>query len=117
MGGSFSSKDWFTVARRLWEGTNFVGAISEASYEPVGLAGFVEQFKNLEARGPFKIPRTILYNGWPDGRTRTYFVKKIEFQSEPTTDWFIKERNRLFPTAPEREKQFNLGTTNFVRVH
>ena len=117
MGGSFSSEDWFTVARRLWDGTNFIGATSEVLYEPVGLNGFIEQFGNLEHRGSFKIPRTILYNGWPDGRTRTYFVKKTEFKSEPTAGWFVKERNRLFPTAPEKEKEFNLGITNLVRVH
>jgi hypothetical protein len=104
------------VARRLWAGTNFIGALPDTL---VRIRNEIdrEEFKDLEQRGPFKLPRTISHSGWPGGRLRTYFVKKIEFRPEPTSKWYVRERNRLFREAPEKEREFQTGKTNWLSVH
>lgn len=72
-------------ARRLWNGTNFVGAnINELTAEERGWAK--EEFQKLEKVGPYLVPRRIKFSG-SDG-DEIYTIKKVEFWNEPSTNWF-----------------------------
>jgi len=118
MGAGFSSDAWFAVGRRLWEGTNFVGAGSESPFHPYpgDRDFFSEQFLELKQHGKFKIPTTILHAGWPSGTMRRYTVEKVTFRSDPDTNWFIGERNRMFPDAAAKAAEFSRGHTNSLSV-
>ena len=113
LGAGFSTNVWPAVARRLWEGTNFVGAASASVFHSsFRYEEFSEQFLDLKHYGKFKIPKTILYKGWPGNRIRKYSVETVTFRSDPDTNWYIKERNRMFPDTPEIETEFARGLTN-----
>lgn len=113
LGAGFSTNVWPAVGRRLWEGTNFIGATSGSVFHSYfRFEDFSEQFLDLKQYGPFKIPMTILYKGWPGDRLRRYSVETVTFRSDPGTNWFVAERNRMFPDTPETETKFARGLTN-----
>jgi hypothetical protein len=105
--GGFDEEDRLVAARRLWQGTNFVGATNSELSAQVKLHGHWpvrEQFSDLRKVGAFQIPRKIVFDRW-DGRQWTYTIKKVAFRSEPDESWFTSERDRLFRASVLESKE------------
>ena len=119
--GGFEDEDRLVVARRLWQGTNFVGAVNSNLSVQSKLHNHwsvSENFSDLQRVGAFQVPRKIIFDRW-DGRQWTYTINKVVFRSTPDEHWFISERDRLFrglASQPEIRITNQVGadpTTNF----
>lgn len=88
-GGTWlADDDAIVVARRLWDGSNFVGAagqdlVAERRAWPHQL----EEFSKLVKIGPWSIPTHIRFSE-KDGPTENFYIRKIEFWHAPDTNWF-----------------------------
>jgi hypothetical protein len=93
-GGSWSRPEDLVLARRLWNGTNFVGAKIDETVAEQSERHVREEFQDLEHVGSYLIPKRIIFSdrfGW----NGTYIINKMEFGNDPSTNWFwaVKHEN------------------------
>ncbi|HTV42400.1 MAG TPA: hypothetical protein VMF08_17665 [Candidatus Sulfotelmatobacter sp.] len=86
-------------ARRLWDGTNFIGANTNGLTAEEPEWHIKEEFQKLQKVGPYLIPRRIIYTVGQGGPEDIYTVKKVEFWNEPSTNWFWKVRQKYVDGA------------------
>lgn len=86
-GSGYGASGDIIPARRLWKGTNFIGANTDELIANEPQWHNTEEFQNLEKVGPYLIPRRIIYSGGIAGQ-EIYTIKKVEFWNEPSTNWF-----------------------------
>jgi hypothetical protein len=79
------------VARRLWRGNEFVGA---AAPDEVKVGQASERFAELKTYGRFTIPMRIEF-AEPD-RHEVFHVRRVEFLSQPSTNWFHAINEKYF---------------------
>ena len=93
---SESSDSSLLIARRLWQGQEFVGAISEDEFS---LNGTTEHFFDLKQHGRFKIPERIKWTS--EYRRETLHIRRVEFLNEPNPDWFVLIKQKYFGRGDE----------------
>lgn len=95
-GGSWLGRpEDLVLARRLWNGTNFIGADVNNLTAEEHEWHLQEEFQKLEKIGPFLIPKRIRFSEG-DERDETYTIKKVEFWNEPSTNWFWDVKQKYF---------------------
>jgi hypothetical protein len=94
-GSSLGRPEDLVFARRLWSGTNFVGARTNELVAEEREWHLREEFQKLEMVGPYLIPKQIRFF---DGRERdeTYTLRKVEFWNQPSTNWFWHVKQKYF---------------------
>ncbi len=98
-GGSwFGTKD-LILARRLWSGDQFVGANTNTLDVEDLHWRREEEFSKLMKFGPYMIPRKITFTEREEGE-EIYTIRKVEFDSKPTEDWFTKIKQKYFDRNP-----------------
>jgi len=102
-GGGISGNE-LLVARRLWRGTEFVGATAP---DEVSAGRASERFGELKTYGRFKIPMRIEFTE-RDSR-EVLHVRRVEFLSRPSTNWFHAIHEKYFGSISGRT---NLSRTN-----
>jgi len=101
-GGSWSRSQDLVLARRLWNGTNFIGANPNEMVAEESEWHAREEFRKLKKVGPYLIPREIIFSDGLDsgghywGETGTYTIKKVEFWNQPSTNWFWAVKRQHF---------------------
>jgi hypothetical protein len=98
-GGGFSPapNDGLVLARRLWNGINFVGADTNRLSFEENPSGMREDFANLKKVGPWLIPMQIKFRGLHSG---VYTVRKVEFWTEPDTNWYFQVKRKYLDHDP-----------------
>jgi len=90
-GSSMASGDTLLVARRLWRGRDFVGAVAP---DEISIQSTTERFSRLKRYGPFQIPERI---EWAEGgRREVLHVRRVEFLSKPGSNWFRLIQQKYF---------------------
>jgi hypothetical protein len=85
----------------MWSTNAFIGADSAPSVE--SRYGEREVYSDIFAVGPFQIPRTIIYSEGNE-RRETYTVRKVEFLSQPSTNWFEQVKGKHFERVNSLQK-------------
>jgi hypothetical protein len=95
-GGSWLGRsEDLVLARRLWNGTNFIGATTNDTVAEERQPQVREEFEDLEKVGPFLIPKRINFESFSGG-SKTYNIKKIEFWNRQSTNWFLDVKRKHF---------------------
>jgi hypothetical protein len=97
-GGWFGPND-IILARRLWSGDKFVGASPATLTAETQQWSRKEEFMDLMRIGPYQIPRKIRLTE-RGNREETYTIRKVEFTTQPTDDWYVKVRQKYFDREP-----------------
>jgi hypothetical protein len=94
-GSSLGRPQDLVLARRLWNGTNFIGANTNVLTAEERDWNIKEEFRQLENVGPFLIPKQIVFSNY-NGRDETYTIRKVEFWNQPSTNWFWDVKQKYF---------------------
>ena len=101
-GGGFSAglPNDLVLARRLWNGTNFIGANTNELIAEERRWDRKEEFQKLDKVGPFLIPKQIKFSNHnssdQDRKVETYTILQIEFSDEPSTNWFWDVKRKYY---------------------
>jgi hypothetical protein len=94
-GSSLGRPEDLVLARRLWNGTNFIGADVNNLTAEEPEWDLQEEFQKLEKVGPYLIPKRIRFSEG-DERDETYIIRKVEFWNQPSTNWFWDVKKKYF---------------------
>ncbi len=103
-GGSDHRYEGLLVARRLWQGPEFIGATAADEFT---LPRATERFFDLKPFGRYQIPQRI---EWSEGDSyEVLHIRRVEFLNAPSTNWFGTIREKYFEHG---ENQRELWKTN-----
>ncbi len=101
-GGSwYGAPEDLMPARRLWNGTNLIGAITNYLEVEDVRRGAKEEFQKLKQIGSWQIPRRILFSR-NTRREEIYTIKKVEFWNRPATNWYWDVKAKYFDTSSQQ---------------
>jgi hypothetical protein len=101
-GGGFSAglPNDLVLARRLWNGTNFIGANTNELIAEERRWDRKEEFQKLEKVGPYLIPKQIKFSNFNSSdrnrKVETYTILQVEFSDEPSTNWFLDVKRKYY---------------------